>query len=299
MVEHVIEIANLSRRFGSTSALDDVELQVEAGCVFGLVGENGAGKTTLLKHILGLYRPQQGRVSVFGYQPDRHPVETLSRIGYLSEDRALPGWMTVQELCDYTAAFYPSWDSAHAAELRELFQLGSKQKTHTLSRGQLARLGLLLALAYRPDLLILDEPSSGLDPIVRSDILTAIIRTVADEGRTVLFSSHLLDEVQRVADRFAMLQSGRVCWDGKMDDAMSSHSRLVVRFPSPLQEPPQIRGALHVTGGGREWTVVCNGEAEQVAADVGELGGEVVDRSQPSLEEIFVARAQAKTMRSR
>ena len=206
----IVEIDHLSRSFGSRQALVDVTQRIERGVVFGLVGENGAGKTTLIKHLLGLLKPTHGSVRVFGLDPVRDPVGVLGRIGYLSEDRDLPEWMTIAQLMRYNQAFYPAWDERFADELRDQFELDPKQQIKRLSRGQRARAGLLVALAHRPDLLILDEPSSGLDPVVRNDILSAIIRTVADEGRTVLFSSHLLDEVERVADRVTFLHQGRV-----------------------------------------------------------------------------------------
>ena len=214
----IVEIQRVSRQFGTKLALDDISLTVPRGGVFGLIGGNGAGKTTLIKHILGLLKAQQGTVRVFGLDPVANPVGTLGRIGYLSEDRDLPDWMRVGELMRYTQAFFPNWDEAYAEELREAFDLDGKAKIKTLSRGQRARAGLLVALAHRPELLVLDEPSSGLDPVVRRDILGAIIRTIADEGRTVLFSSHLLDEVERVADRVAIIHHGRIMLTAPMDE---------------------------------------------------------------------------------
>ena len=167
---NVVEIRNVSRRFGAKAALDDVSFDVPAGSVVGLVGENGAGKTTLIKHILGLLKAQSGTVRVFGLDPVREPVKVLSRIGYLSEEPDLPGWMRVQELLRYIAAFYPTWDAAYAERLREEFELDPSARLKQLSKGQRARAGLIAALAYRPELLLLDEPSSGLDPVVRRDI---------------------------------------------------------------------------------------------------------------------------------
>src|SRR5207245_3322377 len=134
----------------------------------------------------------------------------LSRIGYLSEENDLPGWMRIDELIGYSRSFYPTWDDAYAEDLRRTFELDAAARIKNLSKGQKARAGLLVALAYRPELLVLDEPSSGLDPIVRRDILGAVIRTIADEGRTVLFSSHLLGEVEEVADHVTMINGGRI-----------------------------------------------------------------------------------------
>jgi ABC-2 type transport system ATP-binding protein len=219
----VIDVNKLTRRFDTKTALDDVTLAIPRGAVYGLVGANGAGKTTLIKHILGLLRAQSGSVRVFGLDPVADPVGVLSRIGYLAEENDLPGWMRVDELIRYSRAFRPSWDDSYAEELRESFALDPAAKIKNLSKGQKARVGILIALAYRPDLLVLDEPSSGLDPIVRRDILGAIIRTVADEGRTVLFSSHLLEEVEQVADYVTMINKGRIVLSAPLNEIREAH----------------------------------------------------------------------------
>jgi len=229
--EPVISVAELTRRFGAKTALDSVSVSMPRGAVYGLVGANGAGKTTLIKHILGLLRAESGSVRVFGLDPVADPVGVLSRIGYLSEENDLPGWMRVDELIRYSRAFYPAWDDEYAEELRRRFALDPAAKIKTLSKGQKARMGLLIALAYRPDLLVLDEPSSGLDPIVRRDILGAIIRTIAHEGRTVLFSSHLLEEVEQVADHVTMINEGRIVLSATLDSIRESH-RVDGRVPS-------------------------------------------------------------------
>jgi ABC-2 type transport system ATP-binding protein len=248
MSELVVEIRNLSRRFWKKTALDNITLEVRRGEVYGLVGENGAGKTTLIRHMLGLLKAQTGEVSVFGLNPVNDPVGVLGRIGYLSETREMPDWMRVGELMSYTQGFFPKWDPSFAEELREMFDLAQDQKIKKLSRGQRARVGLLVALAHRPEFLILDEPSSGLDPIVRRDILAAVIRTVADEGRTVVFSSHLLDEVERVADRVAMLHAGKLVLSDMLEQLLASHHVLTVRFEQPQKKTPAL-GVLWVGAG--------------------------------------------------
>ncbi|HEX4143934.1 MAG TPA: ABC transporter ATP-binding protein [Pirellulales bacterium] len=289
----VVAIDHLSRSFGSRLALVDVTQRIDRGLVFGLVGENGAGKTTLIRHMLGLLKPTHGSVSVFGLDPVRDPVGVLGRIGYLSEDRDLPEWMTVAQLMRYNQAFYPRWDERFADELRDQFDLDPNQQIKRLSRGQRARAGLLIALAHRPELLILDEPSSGLDPVVRGDILTAIIRTVADEGRTVIFSSHLLDEVERVADRVTLLHQGRVALSAPLAEILGSHRRLVLRFEAPQPQQPDLPGVLSCQGEGREWTVLCNGRLEELRACVKRAPAEIVEEETPSLDEIFIALAKS------
>jgi ABC-2 type transport system ATP-binding protein len=231
MDESAIQLSNLSRRFGQTTALDGITLSLPRGVVYGLVGANGAGKTTLIRHILGLLRAESGTVRVFGMDPVAEPVAVLSRIGYLSEENDLPAWMRVDELIRYTRAFYPAWDDAYAEDLRRAFGLDPAARIRTLSRGQKARAGLIAALAHRPELLVLDEPSSGLDPIVRRDILGAVLRTIAQEGRTVFFSSHLLEEVEEVADHVIMISEGRILRSAPLAEIRESH-RVEGRVPS-------------------------------------------------------------------
>jgi ABC-2 type transport system ATP-binding protein len=289
--EAIVEIKNVSRRFGEKLALDDVTFRVPAGAVVGLVGENGAGKTTLIKHILGLLKAQTGTVRVYGRDPVADPVGVLSRIGYLSEEPDMPGWMRVHELLRYVAAFYPTWDHDYAEQLRREFGLDPAAKVKQLSKGQRARAGLIVALAYRPELLLLDEPSSGLDPIVRRDILGAIIRTIADEGRTVLFSSHLLSEVERVSDQVAMIKSGRVLFCDSLDRIKQTHMRLTLQFASPQAKPPALAGALAWDGNGCEWTAVCAGHTKQFQSAAAAVGARIVEQAGLSLDEIFIARS--------
>jgi ABC-2 type transport system ATP-binding protein len=294
-ITNAVEVSRLSRAFGPKRALDDVSLNVRRGRVFGLVGANGAGKTTLIRHLLGRLKAESGSVRVFGFDPVTEPVAVLSRIGYLSENRDLPAWMRVDELIRYTAAFYPKWDDAYAEQLRKQFGLDERAKIKNLSRGENAKAGLLLALAYRPELLLLDEPSSGLDPVVRRDILEAIIRTVADEGRTVIFSSHLLEEVERVADDVAMIFHGKVALSGALDEVKEAHHRLILRFDAHQPSAPKVPGVISLNGGGHEWTAICNGHRDEAAAATARMGGRVVADEAPSLDEIFVAWAGNKS----
>jgi ABC-2 type transport system ATP-binding protein len=221
--------------------------------------------------------------------PVASPVEVLSRLGYMSEDRDIPGWMRIAEIINYTRAFYPSWDTHYAEELRELFDLDPKARIRDLSRGQAARVCLLLALAHRPELLVLDEPSSGLDPVVRRDILTAIVRTIAEEGRTVVFSSHLLDEVERLADRIAILHEGRIVLQDQLDVVRESFHRVTLRFDEALSEPPPMPGAIERQGRGQEWTYLCRSDRELLLQAAKRLNAAVVQESSPSLDDIFIS----------
>lgn len=295
MLDTVIEIQSLCRQFGDKVALQHVDLSVPRGTVYGLVGGNGAGKTTLIRHILGLLRPQFGTVRVLGLDPCVDPARVLAGIGYLSEDRDLPNWMRVDQLLQYTRAFYPDWDHAFAEDLLQAFGLPAGQTVKSLSRGQLARVGLLLALAHRPKLLVLDEPSSGLDPVVRRDILAAVIRTVADEGRTVLFSSHLLDEVERVSDRVCMLHHGRVVLDDTVDGLKERSRSLTIRTPAPTTAAPDLPDCLVVGGSDRDWKYVCLHGADRARQSCAQRGFEILQDAAPSLDEIFLGCTAGKT----
>ncbi len=290
MIENVVDVSGLSRRYGQRAALDDVSFTASEGRVYGVVGANGAGKTTLIKHLLGLLRAKSGSVRVFGLDPVRDPVEVLRRVGYLSEERELPEWMRVDELMRYTEAYHPNWDMAYARELLATFNLDTSKTIRELSRGMRAQAGLVAAVAHRPELLILDEPSSGLDAVVRKDILDAIVRTVADDGRTVIFSSHLLEEVERMSDHVTMIHESQVALGGTLESICHSHQRMSVRFEERLDQAPRIDGALSIEGGGRSWSVIHDGAVDRVHESVARLGGAVVQSRDATFEEIFVAR---------
>jgi len=292
--DHVVSVINLTHRYGKKVALEKVTLHAQRGRVFGLVGENGAGKTTLMKHLLGALSPDAGEVRVLGHDPTRNPPAVLSRIGYLSEDRDLPRWMRVGELMRYTQAFYPDWDAAYAEQLRQQFNLRADVKVRALSRGELARAGMLVALAHKPELLLLDEPSSGLDAVARRDILAVVIRSVAEEGRTVVFSSHLLDEIERVADDVAMIHDGKLAVFSSMDNIRATHQRYVVAFGEKQSHFPSVTCVLDVEGEGRDWAVVCHGDPAATRAAVEGAGARVLEESAPTLDAIFLARVTGK-----
>ena len=286
----VVELDGLSRRFAATLALDRVSLRMKPGLVYGLVGANGAGKTTLIKHLLGALRAKQGAVRVFGLDPVKHPVPVLARIGYLSEERDLPEWMRVSELMRYTRAFHPRWDQAYADELLTTFGLDGSKRVKTLSKGMRAQAGLIAAVSHRPDLLLLDEPSTGLDALVRRDILNALVRAVADDGRTALFSSHLLDEVEQMSDYLFMMDHGRLVLEGTVADIVERHFTFRVRFHESVSRLPAC-GALWAERCGELWRVVFCGELAQIEESIRGVNGEVAERRPATVQEIFVALA--------
>lgn len=291
MPDNPVEVRGLSRRFGGVQALDRIDVDIQKGNVYGLVGANGAGKTTFIKHLLGLLRAEQGTVRVFGRDPVVDPVSVLQRIGYLSEDRELPEWMRVDELLRYTAAFHPHWDQSYAEELLSTFQLDPSKKVKHLSKGMRAQAGLIAAVAHRPELLLLDEPSTGLDPIVRKDILNAIVRTVADDGRTVIFSSHLLDEVELMSDYVLMFEHGKLLMHGCMDTVKEQHQWLSVRPIDGSDPREQMQGVLSAEKRGDIWCITCCGSRNEAVASFQANGSEVVRIRNATLQEIFVAHA--------
>lgn len=291
MNETIVEVSGLSRSFGKTEALANIDFRATRGKVYGLVGANGAGKTTLIKHLLGLLRAKTGSVRVLGEDPVRRPEAVLKRIGYLSEERDIPNWMSIDELMRYTNAYHPSWDQGYAAELLETFSLDPAMKINGLSRGMRAQVALIAAVAHRPKLLILDEPSSGLDAIVRKDILNAVVRTISEEGRTVIFSSHLLEEVERLSDHVTMIHQGRVTLDSSLESINSSHHHSTFRFDDAQSTAPRIEDAVSVAGEGRLWSAIHHMPPAAFRESVGKIGGQIVESRQATLEEVFVSRA--------
>ena len=285
--EVVVEIKGLSRRFGKKQALDEISMLIPRGVVMGLVGLNGAGKTTLLKHILGLLRAETGSVSVFGKDPSRNPESVLSNIGYLTEEDTLPGWMKVWQILKFVRPFYPTWDNEYAQELLDTFEINPAAVIKKMSKGQRARVGLTLALSHRPEFLVLDEPSSGLDPVVRNDILGAIIRTIADEGNTVLFSSHLLDEVQRVSDMIGVIRAGKLVECGRLDDLQTRYQRVTVKTRDP-NAPPTMPALGKWLQNGNEWSAILDVGADDLEMTVHAMGGQIVSSHGISLNEWFL-----------
>jgi len=289
--ESVIEIQSLTRQFEQQKALDGINIQVKRGQVFGIVGENGAGKTTLIKHILGLYKAQQGSVSVFGLDPVKVPEKVLAKIGYLSESPDLPGWMTIAQYMNYMSAFYPGWDKKYADKLVEALGFEPSKKIKNLSKGQQARVGLCAAQAHKPELLLLDEPSSGLDPLVRKEILSAAIRTVVDEGRTVVFSSHFLDEVERICDHLVMFSKGKVVLSASMHDVLNKHQLVVVKADeSDTIDWKELPGFLKASQKRGEWSINCYTDSETLLECINTLNCEVLEHRLMNINEIFIAR---------
>lgn len=286
--ELAVHVSHLKRSFHGKSALDAVNLKIPRGSIHGLVGLNGAGKTTLIRHLIGSLRAESGEVRVLGQNPVKNPEGVLKQIGYMTEEDSLPKWMRVGELIDFCRAIYPSWDELYAKELAEMFSLSRQTKLKSLSKGQRARAGLLVAISHRPLLLILDEPSSGLDPIARSDILEAIIRTISNDGRTVLFSSHLLDEVDRVCDRISLLHSGKILDTLRSEDREDQMQELTFQTSTSWEPPSDTERCFGWRQAGNEWSVVLASKAESSIPTFKEIT--LVQRRPVSLQRWFEAR---------
>jgi ABC-2 type transport system ATP-binding protein len=222
-----IRIEGLRKSFGGHDVLRDVNLEVPAGSIFGFLGLNGAGKTTLIRVLLGLLQPDAGRCTVAGIDPQTQAIEVRRRIGYMAENQTMYNWMRVGELITWVACFYPAWDAVFAEDLRKQMRLDPDQKVGVLSKGQTSRLALLLALAHRPKLVILDDPTLGLDPIARRDLLRDLIGHLQDQGITVFFSSHLLYEIEPICDRVAILHEGRILKCAPVEELRENVKRLV------------------------------------------------------------------------
>jgi ABC-2 type transport system ATP-binding protein len=207
---NIIETRNLTRRFGRMEAVHALDLAVPAGSVFALLGPNGAGKTTTIKLLMNLLPPTAGTAQVLGVDSRKLGERELAQIGYVSENQQLPLWMTVRQLLDYCRPFYPTWDAALEKLLLDRFELPPERKLAHLSRGMTMKAALLSSLAYRPKLLVLDEPFSGLDPLVRDEFIKGVLEVSGTGDWTVFVSSHDIDEVERLADHVAMLEEGRL-----------------------------------------------------------------------------------------
>ena len=207
---NIIETQNLSRRFGRMEAVHDLTLAIPEGSVLALLGANGAGKTTTLKLLMNLLAPTSGSARVLGVDSRRLGEREFAQIGYVSENQQQPLWMTVRQLLDYCRPFYPTWDRALEATLLRQFALPEDRKLKDLSRGMAMKAALLSSLAYRPKLLVLDEPFSGLDALVRDEFIRGVLEVSALGEWTVLVSSHDIEEVERLADNIAMIEGGRL-----------------------------------------------------------------------------------------
>jgi ABC-2 type transport system ATP-binding protein len=288
--EPVIEARELTRYFGRKCAADSVSFHVPRGSVFAFIGRNGAGKTTTIRMILGLLEPTRGSSTILGFDSMALPSEARARIGYMAEGHPVYAWMRVGQYAGFQRGFYSHWNREIFASVIDYFAIDPRTKAGHLSHGQRAGLHLAMTLAIEPELLILDDPATGLDPSARRSLLEAMIYFTRSRERTIFFSTHLLDDVERVADQVAVLDYSvlRVCCS--VDTFRERVRRLVVRFPEGRHgKLPTIPGLLQVTRSENELSLIVanlNGKTER---DLESLGALAVDEEPISLEDALIA----------
>ncbi len=215
-MSHVIEFAQVVKRFGRLSVLDGLSLSVQAGEVYGFLGRNGAGKSTAIRVLMGITPADGGEMRVFGERVTPGAISVRRRIGYVAQEQHMYPWMSPRALSRFVRGFYPTWDESRWRELNERFGLPEKQRLGTFSGGMKAKLALAMALATRPELLVLDEPTAGMDPVARREFLDLVRGETEREGVTTFFSTHLIDEIEAVADRIAIVEGGRAIYEGAL-----------------------------------------------------------------------------------
>ncbi|HLA83426.1 MAG TPA: ABC transporter ATP-binding protein [Thermoguttaceae bacterium] len=284
----VIETRNLTKYYGPRCVVNAVDLHVPQGCVYGLLGRNGAGKSTLIKMLLGLVRPNYGETRLFGEDTDRLRPEDRARIAYLAEGHPLYRWMKIRDVVRLTQSFYADFNKELLARILDHFELSPNARIRRLSNGQRAQVSLALAVAQEPELLILDDPTLGLDTVVRRDFLESLIQIIQRKGRTILFSSHILGDVERVADRIGVLEEGVLRVDCPTDHFKQSVKRIVLEFAGTPPEFPGCPGLVsrHQAANRLELVVVgYDGPQRQAIESLGPRAVEVLDLN---LEDAFI-----------
>ena len=289
----ILKVRGLQRHFGKVPAVDGVDLTVHEGEIYGFLGINGAGKTTTIRALMGIIATEAGTISLLGETTRRTSVAQKRRIGYVSQEQNFYPWMTGRALGKFVGAFYPTWDAAEFARLLMVLEVPSDRRVSELSGGMRAKLALALALAPGPALLILDEPTAGLDPVARREFMQLIVAQARQHQRTTIFSSHLIDEVERCADRVGIIHQGRMRFEGGLEDLRRLVRR--VRLPTGVEfalPPGFTLWRDEELGGERKLAM----HAEPAAWDTLELpSGATIE--QMSLEDRFIACVGSKVVR--
>jgi ABC-2 type transport system ATP-binding protein len=284
----VIVTERLTKHYGDKRVVDSLDLRVPQGTVYGLLGRNGAGKSTAIKMMMGMVRPDSGRSTLLGDNSESLTDETRTRVAYLAEGHPLYGWMTIEDAVQFTRAFYPRWNDVLVDQILDHFELSRRQKFRRLSRGQQAQVSLALAVAPDPELLVLDDPTLGLDTVVRRDFLESLIQIIQRQGRTILFSSHILGDVERVADRIGIMVGGVLRVDCRTETFRESVRKLVMEFAGRPPEDPAIPRLIswRQVGSSLEVVLVGYDDAQREAVEaLGPLSIEVLDLN---LEDAFI-----------
>jgi ABC-2 type transport system ATP-binding protein len=286
----VIDTADLRKSYPGADALRGLTLQIPAGSICGFLGLNGAGKTTTIKILLGMTRPTAGRARVFGLDvADRSAgVDIRRRTGFVGENKDLYEQMTPVDLIRFTSDFFPRWRADLADRYARQFELPDR-RVKELSRGTRTKLALLLALCRGAELLVLDEPTAGLDPAMAEQVLQAIVHHVASEGATVFFSSHQIVEVEQIADRVAIIDAGRLVVGGLLDEVRDRFRRIRLVFDGDAPAPPSgLPGLVRMQRAGRVLTMLADGGADRIVDAMRVLEPTAVDVAAVSLKEIFL-----------
>jgi ABC-2 type transport system ATP-binding protein len=291
MTDYIIETNQLSKSFANRPALCGLDLRVPVGSIFGFLGRNGAGKTTTIKTLMGLLRSDSGTARVFGVPVEDADgsVEIRRRIGFVTEDKELYPYMTVQQLISFTRPFFPKWRKDLEQRCLQMFELPLQRKIPDLSKGMRSKLMLLLAISRGAELLILDEPTDGLDPAATEDVLRELVTIAASSGTTIFFSSHQLAEVELIADHIGIVDQGKTIVAGSLDDMKSQYQRLRLVFAGTVQLPERwVEGVESVHQEGRVVSILASHNADAIIDQAQSLPGSEVERFPVTLKEIFL-----------
>jgi ABC-2 type transport system ATP-binding protein len=291
MTDSIIETNQLTKSFKGQSALRGLDLRVPRGSIFGFLGRNGAGKTTTIKTLMGLLRSDSGSARVFGIQVTDADgsIEVRRRIGFVTEDKELYPSMTVEQIIRFTRPFFPKWRDDLERRYLQMFELPPKRKIPDLSKGMRSKLMLLLAISRGAELLILDEPTDGLDPAVTEDVLRELVDITAAEGTTMFFSSHQLAEVEFIADHIGIIDQGKMIASGPLDEMKAQYKRLQVVFADSVRTPEHwVEGVEHVRQVGRVVSILASRNVDAIVEQAQSLPGATVECFPVTLKEIFL-----------
>ncbi len=283
-----IRTDRLTKHYGDNRVVDCLNLRIEQGQVYGLLGRNGAGKSTVIKMLLGMVQPDSGEAELLGEPASALSSATRERIAYIAEGHPLYNWMTIDEAIRFTRSFYSRWNQTLLDQILDHFSLPRRQKLRRLSNGERAQVSLALAVAPEPELLILDDPTLGLDTVVRRDFLESLIQIIQRKGRTILFSSHILGDVERVADRIGILDRGVLRVDCPTDHFRESVKKLVLDFPGPAPDSIDCPGLVNFWNLGSQLELVLIGYDDEQREAVEALGPRNIEIVDLNLEEAFI-----------